>query len=126
MLSSKDSYIQLLYRTVVTSLLALELIISLFQIGFIDYIVHPLWETWIELVNPEFDILENMHDNRKHYSDLLGEPTVPLSRRAITDAANEANSSAHIQMMMAAEAAQAYRDQSVEVEDYSDDEQWIK
>ena len=72
-------------------------------------------------MNPEFDILENMHDNRKHYSDLLGEPTVPLSRRAITDAANEANS-AHIQMMMAAEAAQAYRDQSVEVEDYSEEE----
>ena len=91
-----------------------------FQIGFIDYIVHPLWETWIELVNPEFDILENMHDNRKHYSDLLGEPTVPLSRKAITDAANEANS---VQMMMAAEAAQAYRDQSVEgVEDYTDEE----
>ena len=29
------------------------------KVGFIDYIVHPLWETWADLVHPDAqDILE--------------------------------------------------------------------
>lgn len=36
--------------------------------GFIDYIVHPLWETWADLVHPDAQkILENLEDNRDWY-----------------------------------------------------------
>jgi hypothetical protein len=38
------------------------------QIGFIDYIVHPLWETWGDLVEPSCqDILDTLEDNRNWY-----------------------------------------------------------
>jgi hypothetical protein len=31
------------------------------QVGFIDYIVHPLWETWGDLVHPDAqDILDTL------------------------------------------------------------------
>ncbi|XP_051924414.1 cAMP-specific 3',5'-cyclic phosphodiesterase 4D isoform X3 [Hippocampus zosterae] len=53
------------------------------QVGFIDYIVHPLWETWADLVHPDAqDILDTLEDNREWYqstipqspSPTLGEP----------------------------------------------------
>ena len=35
------------------------------QIGFIDYIVHPLWETWGDLVFPDCqEILDALEYNR--------------------------------------------------------------
>lgn len=35
------------------------------QVGFIDYIVHPLWETWADLVHPDAqDILDTLEENR--------------------------------------------------------------
>ena len=35
------------------------------QVGFISYIVHPLWETWAELVYPDAqDILTTLENNR--------------------------------------------------------------
>ena len=35
------------------------------QVGFISYIVHPLWETWAELVYPDAqDILAMLESNR--------------------------------------------------------------
>ncbi|XP_030331083.1 cAMP-specific 3',5'-cyclic phosphodiesterase 4A isoform X5 [Strigops habroptila] len=38
------------------------------QVGFIDYIVHPLWETWADLVHPDAqDILETLEENRDWY-----------------------------------------------------------
>ena len=40
----------------------------LFQVGFIDYIVHPLWETWADLVHPDAqEILDTLEDNRDWY-----------------------------------------------------------
>jgi len=42
------------------------------QVGFIDYIVHPLWETWAELVYPDCqDILDALEDNRSWYQSLI-------------------------------------------------------
>ena len=36
------------------------------QVGFISYIVHPLWETWAELVYPDAqDILTTLENNRQ-------------------------------------------------------------
>ena len=35
------------------------------QVGFISYIVHPLWETWAELVFPDAqDIMITLENNR--------------------------------------------------------------
>lgn len=40
--------------------------------GFIDYIVHPLWETWADLVHPDAqDILDNLEDNREWYQSMI-------------------------------------------------------
>ena len=45
-----------------------------FQVGFIDYIVHPLWETWADLVYPDSQqILETLEANRDWYSSMIPE-----------------------------------------------------
>jgi len=42
------------------------------QVGFIDYIVHPLWETWADLVYPDSqDILETLEANRDWYHSMI-------------------------------------------------------
>lgn len=42
------------------------------QIGFIDYIVHPLWETWADLVYPDAQgILDRLEENREWYQSHL-------------------------------------------------------
>merc|ERR1719391_523505 len=42
------------------------------QVGFISYIVHPLWETWAELVYPDAqDILTTLENNRLYYENLI-------------------------------------------------------
>ena len=42
------------------------------QVGFISYIVHPLWETWAELVYPDAqDILTTLENNRLIISLML-------------------------------------------------------
>ena len=46
--------------------------------GFIDYIVHPLWETWADLVHPDAqDILDALEDNRDWYQSQI--PVSPAS-----------------------------------------------
>ena len=46
--------------------------------GFIDYIVHPLWETWADLVHPDAqDILDTLEDNRDWYQSQM--PLSPSS-----------------------------------------------
>ncbi|GFO10918.1 CAMP-specific 3',5'-cyclic phosphodiesterase 4c [Plakobranchus ocellatus] len=45
------------------------------QVGFIDYIVHPLWETWADLVYPDAqDILDTLEENRDWYHS-----SIPIS-----------------------------------------------
>lgn len=42
------------------------------QVGFIDYIVHPLWETWADLVHPDAqEILDTLEENRDYYQSLI-------------------------------------------------------
>nr|CAH8865010.1 unnamed protein product [Trichobilharzia regenti]CAH8865012.1 unnamed protein product [Trichobilharzia regenti] len=44
------------------------------QVSFIDYIVHPLWETWSDLVYPDAqNILETLEDNREWYFSQINE-----------------------------------------------------
>ncbi|XP_066992725.1 3',5'-cyclic-AMP phosphodiesterase, isoforms N/G isoform X2 [Anabrus simplex] len=49
------------------------------QVGFIDYIVHPLWETWADLVHPDAqDILDTLEENRDWYQSMIP-PSPPPS-----------------------------------------------
>ncbi|XP_055841920.1 cAMP-specific 3',5'-cyclic phosphodiesterase isoform X2 [Episyrphus balteatus] len=49
------------------------------QVGFIDYIVHPLWETWADLVHPDAqDILDTLEENRDYYQSAIP-PSPPPS-----------------------------------------------
>uniref|UniRef100_A0A8D3D227 Phosphodiesterase n=1 Tax=Scophthalmus maximus TaxID=52904 RepID=A0A8D3D227_SCOMX len=52
------------------------------QVGFIDYIVHPLWETWADLVHPDAqEILDTLEDNREWYQSMIPHsPSPTLSR----------------------------------------------
>lgn len=49
--------------------------------GFIDYIAHPLWETWADLVHPDAqDLLDTLEDNREWYqSKIPRSPAGPTS-----------------------------------------------
>lgn len=43
------------------------------QVSFIDYVVHPLWETWAELVFPDGqEILDSLESNREWYASRSG------------------------------------------------------
>ncbi|KAL0964982.1 hypothetical protein UPYG_G00275250 [Umbra pygmaea] len=57
------------------------------QVGFIDYIVHPLWETWADLVHPDAqDILDTLEDNREWYQS-----TIPQSPSPAPDEPNDSS-----------------------------------
>merc|ERR1719452_257647 len=48
------------------------------QVGFIDYVVHPIWETWADLVFPDAqDILALLEKNRTYYELLIPAITTP-------------------------------------------------
>ncbi|CAG2172919.1 unnamed protein product [Oppiella nova] len=56
------------------------------SVGFIDYIVHPLWETWGDLVHPDAqEILDTLEDNRDWYHSMI-----PMSPTAQELSAQEA------------------------------------
>ncbi|XP_023324093.1 cAMP-specific 3',5'-cyclic phosphodiesterase 4C [Eurytemora carolleeae] len=58
------------------------------QVGFINYIVHPLWETWAELVYPDAQqILETLEENRAWYENMI--PTSPLDTLELKEGSNE-------------------------------------
>ncbi|CAH8581672.1 unnamed protein product [Dicrocoelium dendriticum] len=47
------------------------------QVSFIDYIAHPLWETWSELVHPDAQhILDALDDNREWYLSQIEEESI--------------------------------------------------
>ncbi|KAJ8260848.1 hypothetical protein COCON_G00165710 [Conger conger] len=55
------------------------------QVGFIDYIVHPLWETWADLVHPDAqEILDTLEENRDWYQS-----TIPQSPSPVPDEPTE-------------------------------------
>ena len=48
------------------------------KVSFIDYIAHPLWETWADLVHPDAqNILENLEENRNWFQEQI--PSSPTS-----------------------------------------------
>ncbi|KAK2184145.1 hypothetical protein NP493_279g03001 [Ridgeia piscesae] len=51
------------------------------QVGFIDYIAHPLWEAWADLVHPDCqEILDTLEDNRDWYQNMI--PISPSNLQA--------------------------------------------
>ena len=58
------------------------------QIGFIDFIVHPLWETWADLVFPEAQVvLDHLEENRAIYLQMMEAETDKSASSAIAAAA---------------------------------------
>jgi cAMP-specific phosphodiesterase 4 len=52
------------------------------QVGFIDYIVHPLFETWAELVYPDAqEILDQLEDNRQWYLSRIPDEAIESGDR---------------------------------------------
>eukprot|EP00057_Strongylocentrotus_purpuratus_P022796 XP_011677270.1 PREDICTED: cAMP-specific 3',5'-cyclic phosphodiesterase 4C isoform X4 [Strongylocentrotus purpuratus] len=48
------------------------------QVGFIDFILHPLWETWADLVYPDAqEILDHLEENRNWYQSQIRESPSP-------------------------------------------------
>ncbi|XP_045061292.1 cAMP-specific 3',5'-cyclic phosphodiesterase 4D isoform X2 [Coregonus clupeaformis] len=61
------------------------------QVGFIDYIVHPLWETWADLVHPDAqDILDTLEDNREWYQSMIQRSPSPTLEDRDLDGGPEA------------------------------------
>jgi hypothetical protein len=70
------------------------------QVGFIDYIVHPLWETWADLVQPDCqDILDVLEDNREWYRSRIvispSDSSVPPSSAAPAPSSSLVQHQAH-------------------------------
>uniref|UniRef100_A0A8C3MB42 Phosphodiesterase n=1 Tax=Geospiza parvula TaxID=87175 RepID=A0A8C3MB42_GEOPR len=61
------------------------------QVGFIDFIAHPLWETWADLVHPDAqELLDTLEDNREWYQSMIPRspsppPAAPAASPAATD-----------------------------------------
>ncbi|NXQ25213.1 PDE4C phosphodiesterase, partial [Alaudala cheleensis] len=61
------------------------------QVGFIDFIAHPLWETWADLVHPDAqELLDTLEDNREWYQSMIPRspsppPEAPAASPAATD-----------------------------------------
>lgn len=63
------------------------------QVGFIDYIVHPLWETWADLVHPDAqDILDTLEENRDWYQSAIP-PSPPAEELTTTTTTTTTSSS---------------------------------
>ncbi|KAG8224672.1 hypothetical protein J437_LFUL005114 [Ladona fulva] len=60
------------------------------QVGFIDYIVHPLWETWADLVHPDAqDILDTLEENRDWYQSMIPPSPPPTGQDGVTPVEEE-------------------------------------
>ncbi|NWV21678.1 PDE4D phosphodiesterase, partial [Origma solitaria] len=58
------------------------------QVGFIDFIAHPLWETWADLVHPDAqELLDTLEDNREWYQSMIPRsPSPPPEGPAVSPA----------------------------------------
>jgi len=61
------------------------------QVGFIEYIVHPLWETWAELVYPDSQhTLETLEENKDWYQSMIpASPTEHNEHMELREGSNE-------------------------------------
>ncbi|NWY97645.1 PDE4D phosphodiesterase, partial [Loxia curvirostra] len=61
------------------------------QVGFIDFIAHPLWETWADLVHPDAqELLDTLEDNREWYQSMIPRsPSPPPQAPSVSPAATD-------------------------------------
>ncbi|KAM6189432.1 3',5'-cyclic-AMP phosphodiesterase 4C isoform 1-T1 [Sarcoramphus papa] len=61
------------------------------QVGFIDFIAHPLWETWADLVHPDAqEILDTLEDNREWYQSMIPRsPSPPPEEPGVSPATTD-------------------------------------
>jgi len=60
------------------------------QVSFIDYVVHPLWETWAELVFPDGqEILDSLESNREWYASRGGRRQTGASEVVVEEDSND-------------------------------------
>ncbi|NXD59433.1 PDE4D phosphodiesterase, partial [Corvus moneduloides] len=61
------------------------------QVGFIDFIAHPLWETWADLVHPDAqELLDTLEDNREWYQSMIPRsPSPPPEGAAVSPATTD-------------------------------------
>ncbi|XP_041281723.1 cAMP-specific 3',5'-cyclic phosphodiesterase 4C-like isoform X1 [Onychostruthus taczanowskii] len=61
------------------------------QVGFIDFIAHPLWETWADLVHPDAqELLDTLEDNREWYQSMIPRsPSPPPEAPAVSPATTD-------------------------------------
>ncbi|XP_075919757.1 3',5'-cyclic-AMP phosphodiesterase 4C-like isoform X2 [Petromyzon marinus] len=79
------------------------------QVGFIDYIAHPLWETWADLVQPDAqEMLELLEENRDFYQNAIpNSPSPPPDGGGGGGGANAASSSSSASSASASSSAAA-------------------
>ncbi|NWU86000.1 PDE4C phosphodiesterase, partial [Onychorhynchus coronatus] len=59
------------------------------QVGFIDFIAHPLWETWADLVHPDAqELLDTLEDNREWYQSMIPRSPSPPPEGSSVSPAN--------------------------------------
>uniref|UniRef100_A0A672RBA3 Phosphodiesterase n=1 Tax=Sinocyclocheilus grahami TaxID=75366 RepID=A0A672RBA3_SINGR len=85
------------------------------QVGFIDYIVHPLWETWADLVHPDAqDILDTLEDNREWYQSMIPRSPSPTPEeqdsRATLGVADSAGEKFQFELTLEEEAEEEHTD----------------
>ncbi|XP_077893969.1 3',5'-cyclic-AMP phosphodiesterase 4C isoform X3 [Ictidomys tridecemlineatus] len=79
------------------------------QVGFIDYIAHPLWETWADLVHPDAqDLLDMLEDNREWYQSKI--PRSPVD----TAVSSERGAPDRFQFQLALEEAEEEEEEEEE------------
>ncbi|XP_025991551.1 cAMP-specific 3',5'-cyclic phosphodiesterase isoform X6 [Solenopsis invicta] len=70
------------------------------QVGFIDYIVHPLWETWADLVHPDAqEILDTLEENRDWYQSMIP-PSPPSDEQQPTNENQQQQDRIHFQVTL--------------------------
>uniref|UniRef100_A0A3Q4NC04 Phosphodiesterase n=1 Tax=Neolamprologus brichardi TaxID=32507 RepID=A0A3Q4NC04_NEOBR len=89
------------------------------QVSFIDFIVHPLWETWADLVHPDAqDILDTLEDNREWYQSMIPRspsPSTPEEHQAEEEEEEEEEADSDLESPIENEsqsAAERHRDSS--------------
>ncbi|XP_056426161.1 cAMP-specific 3',5'-cyclic phosphodiesterase 4C isoform X2 [Hyla sarda] len=91
------------------------------QVGFIDYIVHPLWETWADLVHPDAqEILDTLEDNREWYQSMIPQSPSPPPEEQDHDRGSTAGDKFQFELTLEEEGESDTEQEESPVEDNSD------
>lgn len=92
------------------------------QVGFIDYIVHPLWETWSDLVHPDAqDILDTLEDNRDWYQGMIPQSPSPPPDDPDKDE-ESCNDKFQFELTLEEEAEESDKDRNSGIEEEEEEE----